>query len=59
MGFVNTSGEAGTLLFVVGTVICHPGPLSGLKDIIPWCLQVLLTVSPFWNLLLSEESQFT
>lgn len=56
---MNRSGKAGTLPCVVDTVVCCTGPLSELKDRIPQRLQVLLVVTPFWELLLSEESQLT
>lgn len=59
MKFVNRSGKVGTLPYVVDTVICCTGPLSELKDAIPQRLQVLLVVTPFWELLLSEESLLT
>lgn len=57
MKFVNRSGNVGTWPYVVETVICCTGPLSEWKGIIPQWLQVLLVVTPFWELLLSEESQ--
>lgn len=57
MKFINRSGKVVRLPCVVDTVICCTGPLSELKDIIPQRLQVLLVVTPFWEVLLSEESQ--
>ena len=59
MRILSRSGKAGTLLSVLDTVICYTESLSELKGMIPQQLQVLLAVSLFWELLLSEESQLT
>lgn len=59
MRCINKSGKAGTLLSVVDTITCCPGPLSELKHIIPQRRRVFLTsvVSLSWEVLYLNKSQ--
>lgn len=56
MRFIYSSGKAGALPYVVGTIICCPESHSALRGVIPHRLQVHLATSPSWKLLFSEGS---